>query len=105
MGSLVVLVAVLLVYVQSLGGALVWDDRFLILGAPLVERGASLDAYLRAPFWTGHGGSEQQVGYYRPLVTLSFAFDHWLHGQNAAGFHLSNVVVHAVNALLVLALL
>lgn len=105
MGPIIVLVAVLLVYVQSLGGALVWDDRFLILGAPLVERGASLDAYLSAPFWTGAGGVSQQVGYYRPLVTLSFALDHRLHGGNAAGFHLTNVLLHVVNAQLVLALL
>jgi protein O-mannosyl-transferase len=105
MGPLVVLVAVLLVYMQSLGGALVWDDRFLILGAPLVEQGASLDTYLRAPFWTGAGGADQQVGYYRPLITLSFALDHRLHGQNAAGFHLTNVIVHVINAQLVLALL
>lgn len=104
MGALVVLVAVLVVYVQALGGSFVWDDRFLILGAPLVERGASLDEYLRAPFWTGAGGGEQN-GYYRPLVTLSFALDHRLHGDNAAGFHLTNVLLHAGNALLVHALL
>lgn len=103
MGALVVLVAVLVVYMQALGGGFVWDDRFLILGAPLVERGASLDEYLRAPFWTGAGGGEQS-GYYRPLVTLSFALDHRLHGDNAAGFHLTNVLLHALNALLVHAL-
>jgi tetratricopeptide (TPR) repeat protein len=104
MGALVVLVAVLLVYVQALGGGFVWDDRFLILGAPLVERGAALDEYLRAPFWTGGGGVEQS-GYYRPLVTLSFALDHRLHAGNAAGFHLTNLVLHALNALLLHALL
>lgn len=42
--------------------------------------------------------------YYRPLVFLSFALDWTTWGLNAAGFHLTNVVLHAVNTMLVYAL-
>ena len=42
--------------------------------------------------------------YYRPLVFLSYALDWSLWGIDAAGFHLTNVLLHAVNAMLVYAL-
>jgi tetratricopeptide (TPR) repeat protein len=105
MAALLVFVAVALVYVQSLGGPFLWDDRLLILDAPLVERGGSLADFFEAPFWaagTLHGAS---TSYYRPLVTLSFALDNALHRGNPGGYHLTNVVLHATNALLVYALL
>jgi protein O-mannosyl-transferase len=102
---LAIVVAVLAVYVQALGGTLIWDDQFLIPGVPLVERGGSLDDYLKAPFWSGANPSASIMAYYRPMVTLSFAVDHAIHGDNAAGYHLTNVVLHLVCALLLYFLL
>lgn len=98
------IVAVAVAYVQALGGGFLWDDRLLITGVPLVEHGAPLGEYLRHPFWMG-GAGPLSTNYYRPLVTLSFALDHRLHGENPAGYHLTNLLFHELNALLVLALL
>ncbi len=36
----------------------------------------------------------------RPLVTLSLALDHKLHGENPAGYHAINILVHCAAALL-----
>lgn len=95
-------VAVAAVYLPSLGGDFVWDDRHLIESAPLVTEPSSLGAFFRAPFWSD---AEQGIeAYYRPLVTISYALDHRLHGPNPAGFHLTNLLLHLVNVLLVLAL-
>jgi protein O-mannosyl-transferase len=102
---LAIVVAVLAVYVQALGGTLIWDDQFLIQGAPLVERGGSLGDYLKAPFWSGANPSSSNLAYYRPLVTASFAIDHAIHGNNAAGYHLTNVVLHLACALILYFLL
>ena len=41
----------------------------------------------------------------RPLPTLSFAFNYWLGGQNPLGYKVINLLLHAVNAILVLFLL
>jgi len=101
----VLVLAVLCAYVQALGGSLVWDDRLLILDAPLVEQRAPLAEYLSRPFWSGDGMQHVSMTYYRPLVTLSFALDHQLHGSNTAGFHLTNLVVHAGAAVALLVLL
>jgi hypothetical protein len=34
--------------------------------------------------------------YFRPLVTLTWAVDHWLWGAWTAGYHLTNLVLHAI---------
>lgn len=92
--GLIVALAVLVVYAQAIGGPLVWDDRYLIIDVPLVEKGAPLVEYLKRPLWSGEGVQHLNVAYYRPLVTLSFAFDHWLHGTNSAGYHVTNIAIH-----------
>lgn len=103
--ALAVVLAVLVVYAQSLGGPLLWDDLILIPGVPLIEHGGTLDDYLKAPFWSGVNPDAALKTYYRPLVTLSFALDHAVHGDNAAGYHLTNVALHVTCALLVFFLL
>src|SRR5205085_7967194 len=42
---------------------------------------------------------------YRPLRDISHAFDFAMWGENAAGFHLTNVLIHLSNTLLVFALI
>jgi hypothetical protein len=42
--------------------------------------------------------------YYRPLVFLSYALDWSLWGVDPAGFHLTSVLLHAINTMLVFAL-
>jgi hypothetical protein len=41
------------------------------------------------------------IGYYRPLSTLSLLTDFHLFGGNPAGYHLTNILLHLTNALLV----
>ena len=58
----------------------------------------------REPFWIEDGSGDARA-YYRPLTVLSFALDHSLHGENPAGYHLTNSALHTLNALLLLTLL
>jgi len=102
---LVILLAVGVVYVQALGGPFLWDDRLLVLDAPLVEKTNALGDYFRHPFWMGAGAQPHDLTYYRPLVTLSFALDHRLHGNNPGGFHLTNLGLHLTCAFLLYACL
>ncbi len=48
-------------------------------------------------WWTPHGLS---VEYFRPLIVLSFAADRLLYGDHAAGYHLSNLLMHLSTTLL-----
>lgn len=40
-------------------------------------------------------------GFFRPLISLSLFLDYRFYGLNPFGFHLTNVVLHALNAVLV----
>jgi tetratricopeptide (TPR) repeat protein len=92
--ALIAALVTLAVFLPSLSNDFVlWDDDFLIIDNRHIR---SLDfallkwAFLSAPgsLWT-------------PLVHLTFALDHALWGLEAKGFHLTNAVLHSVNAFLV----
>ncbi|MEB2311398.1 MAG: tetratricopeptide repeat protein [Sorangiineae bacterium] len=100
----IVVVGVLAVYARSLGAPFVWDDRHLILEGSPVTEGRPLLSCFTEPFWT-NAASESVRAYFRPLTTLSFVLDYRLHATNAAGYHLTNVIFHVLNAALLFALL
>jgi hypothetical protein len=55
-------------------------------------------------FWNASEGGTS--GYYRPLTALSLAADRAVHGDKARGYHITNLILHAlVAALLVWILL
>lgn len=89
-------------YVAALGAPFVWDDH-LLAAKPASELGFR-DAFLN-PFWLGEPGEAASRAYYRPLTTLSFSLDRWLHGDNPGGFHLTNLLLHLLSTGLLFALL
>ena len=91
-GALVFAVA-LLAWVSSLGVGFLTDDFEMLARV----RGAT-PAELWSFLWRPAPSS------LRPLYVAAFAFDLRLWGLEPAGFHLTNVLVHAVNAVLVLRL-
>ena len=50
--------------------------------------------------WAFSTISIKQTGLWNPLVWLSFMFDYQLHGLNAGGYHLTNLILHVMSALL-----
>jgi tetratricopeptide (TPR) repeat protein len=44
--------------------------------------------------------STKDTGLWNPLTWLSFMFDYQLHGLNAGGYHLTNLILHIMSALL-----
>lgn len=75
-----------------------WDDDAYVLRNPMVQE------------WSGESvgkmfTTEQQVGLYHPLTMLSLGIDHALWGLDAQGYHLSNILLHLFNVLLVFLLL
>lgn len=45
--------------------------------------------------------SAVRLGHYQPLTYLSYAIDHAFFGLDPRGFHFTNIVIHAANAVLV----
>ncbi len=85
--------AILAAYHNSFSGPFVFDDSPAILGNPTIRHLSDLGAVLSPPRESG-----QTVGG-RPMVNLSLAINYALGGTDVRGYHVFNLVVHALGAL------
>ena len=82
------------VYLPALENGFVnWDDKGNLLENPNF-RGLGWEQ-LRWMFTTFH------TGHYQPLSWVTFGLDYLLWGMNPFGYHLTNLLLHAANAVLV----
>jgi hypothetical protein len=90
-------IVTLLVYLGSLScGFINLDDPFYITNNPLIK---SLDIGSLWRLFT-----EAHLAAWLPLTYASFAIDYNFWGDNPIGYHLTNILLHAVNATLVVLL-
>lgn len=94
-------------YVGTLGNEFVYDDQVLIVQNELLKRLDSLPRLFISDWWRGteeHLGlalpvedpSDRGTKRYRPLVAASYALNAAIDGFDPRGFHLVNVVLHAL---------
>src|SRR5437867_10136912 len=83
--------ALVLVYWPALAGGLLWDDPDHVTKPAL----RSLDGLVR--IWTDPSATKQ----YYPLTQSLFWLESRLWGDRTVGYHLVNVVLHALGATLV----
>jgi len=88
---LVLLAATLLAYLPAIRGGFIWDDDPYITANPNVQQ---LGGLWR--IWTDLRSAPQ----YYPLVTTSFWLEFRLWGLHPEGYHVVNVMLHALNAAL-----
>ena len=86
-----ILCASLMAYWPALRGGLVWDDASHVT-SPALE---SLHGLWR--IWFDLGATQQ----YYPFLHSAFWMEHRIWGDAALGYHLTNVVLHAASACLV----
>jgi hypothetical protein len=77
-----------------------------ILFLPTAHHGLVSDDFLWAREWTVRDVASSFIGpedpsgasnvYYRPLSTLSHATDSWVWGDRVAGYHVTNLLLHAL---------
>ncbi len=88
-------------YLATPGFDFVFDDRHLIVHNLFLREATSPFTAFAHHFWHG---TPYGAAYYRPLVVASFALNGHVLGWGPAGFHLVNILLHAGNAMLLLAL-
>lgn len=97
---LLIVLATAAAYLPTLeNGFTNWDDPELILKNDTIKGLTGL--HLRAIFTNSYAG----FGGYTPLVLLSYAVEHEISGLDPKVFHVDNLVLHALNTLLIYALL
>lgn len=95
-----ILVAVsLLVFANTLYSGFVFDDGFQIIENKWIRDPSYIPEIFTQSAWGFKAGSESN--YYRPLMHIFFMIDYAIFGLAPWGFHLTNIVVHALNSILV----
>lgn len=92
---LLLFVVTLLAYLPAWSGKPIWDDKEHFTNPALY----SLDGFCR--IWTQLGATRQ----YYPLVHSAFWIEYKLWGYLPVGYHLTNILLHAFSALLLLKIL
>lgn len=80
------------VYANSLFNGFVLDDEIIIAGNPATRHLSAIGDVLFSP--------DVIKPYYRPLNRASYLIDYQLFGLNPRWFHAVNILIHALNAVL-----
>src|SRR5262245_46564907 len=83
------------VYTSAIRGGFIWDDDFYVTQNPLLTAPHGL-----LDIWT----TTKSPQYY-PLVFTTFWMEYRLWGLHPAGYHAVNVILHALNAVIIFLLL
>ena len=91
-GAAAIIALVFVAYLPALGAGYIWDDDDYVTENQCLR---SVDGLRR--IWVEPGATHQ----YYPLVHSSFWLEYHLWGLRPFGYHFDNVLLHAVNSLLV----
>ncbi len=87
-------------YINTLNNDFVWDDRLLILENPYIQDTSLISEGLLSDFWKTYEDPRRFRNFYRPAVILTFFIDYSIWGDDPSGFHLTNIILHTANVLL-----
>ncbi|MGD8240786.1 MAG: hypothetical protein PVH68_19710, partial [Armatimonadota bacterium] len=90
------------IFINALGAEFIWDDHYTIV------RNEQIRDLRRAAtsFGPGYWRRIREIGGpmayrdYRPVQEVSFAADYAVWGLNPAGYHITSILVHVANAVL-----
>jgi hypothetical protein len=93
---LVIVAATLAAYIPAMQATYVWDDNEYVTDNPLI---VDSDGLYRIWF------SQDSPSQYFPMVFTSFRLEYNLWGFNPLGYHITNIALHIINAILLWLLL
>jgi len=89
-----------IIYADTLPNSFVWDDEKLILDNQDIRSWARIPGILAGGLFFDIKGN-----FYRPVQSLSYLFDYQFGGLNPVGYHLTNLLLHISNAIILLRIL
>ncbi len=93
----IIILVTLFCYWNSLNNGFVWDDFDFVARNPAIRSWSNIPSYFTSTI--GYSESQQHV-IYRPLRCISFTIDYSIWRLNPFGYHLVNLIIHTLNALL-----
>jgi len=91
LAMIAIILVTLVVYAPAMRAEFVWDDQVYVTKNPLIRAPNGL-----LQFWF----STEPTDYY-PFTSSVLWFEWRLFGENATGYHILNILLHAANAILV----
>ena len=86
----------LVIYANTLKNGFVYDDATTIVGNSFIKHLSDLPGLLSKGIYFSQSGEMT----YRPVVTFTYFLDYALYGLNPWGFHLTNILLHVINGVL-----
>lgn len=90
-------------YVNTLWNDFTLDDHAIIVHNPVIRDLTNAGQMFATNYWSRgreNPGEFSDFGLYRPLTVLTYALDYRFWQLNPAGYHLSNLVLHAGTTIL-----
>jgi len=83
-----------IIYLPVLDNGFVWDDKMFLYDSPEFRDPALWWDAITRPFFVSQN-------YFRPLALATFVADYQLNGLDPSVYHLTNLILHALNTLLI----
>lgn len=100
-----ILLLILVAYAPSFQGGFVWDDDHVIVHGRLIGSLRNVPTlFTHDSCYNSYGEAYAQTHSaltYRPIPLASFFVDHFFYGLHPAGYHLTSLLLHMANAVLV----
>lgn len=93
--SLFIVIFSIAIYSNTLKNGFVYDDNEIIVKNALIKNLDNLPKLLDKNYFDLSGEMS-----YRPFVTFTYFIDYKLYGLKQWGFHLTNVLLHAINGVI-----
>jgi tetratricopeptide (TPR) repeat protein len=98
---LVLLLWTTIIYLPALSNPFVYDDQSQIVKNHNLDSPAAALDFFRHPTPFNQAFGAQAGAFYRPLFWLSLMIDNKISNRNPAYFHATNLLIHALNAILI----
>ncbi|MBU1912859.1 MAG: tetratricopeptide repeat protein [Candidatus Omnitrophica bacterium] len=92
---LLVLICVTL-FCNTFQNTFIWDGKRYIVNNEYIKDLKNIPFFFTPQYW-----KQLSVAFYRPMSMTTFALDYFLWELNPVGFHLTNLLLHILNVILV----
>ena len=92
-------IIILTVYFNALSNSFVWEDEYLVVKNIFIRNVQHIKVIFTNNLFYFY--KNRPTDYYRPIQTLSYLFDYHFWKLNPFGYHLSSIIIHILNSILV----
>lgn len=104
--ALVILALVFVVYYPALNASFELDAHYVVENNPTIKQKDLISSAFSRHFFDAYKSTFQaQLHYYRPIVTLSFAWNYTFAKNNPLGYRVVNCLLNVINGILIFYLL